>query len=417
MILFIVPLASHAQVGRGLLTRVKDKVAIRADKKIDSTIEGSLDALEGKDKKANTPVASETAPSEAKPTGKASYAKFDFIPGEQIIYFNDLSAETAGELPIGWNSSGNGAVATVEGLEGNWVQLYKEGFYLVDNKSAFTENFTVEFDLLIRRTDVKQAFPQFGFGVLSSGSELPTSNVLLKEYKKFFAAELKIQPSDYNGSHMHLESFNKYERYLNTEIKRYGVLEQVFNQPVHVSMQVQKTRLRIWLNENKLYDLPQAIGRDSLMNQLFFFVKGNGGDDEKVGYNISNIKIAKGVPDSRHKLVEEGKFSTTGILFDHNSANIKPESNGVLKDIAELLTKDGTLKVRIIGHTDSDGSDASNLELSRSRAVAVKNALEQDFGIAGGRMEANGKGESEPVGDNKTKEGKARNRRVEFIKL
>jgi outer membrane protein OmpA-like peptidoglycan-associated protein len=194
-------------------------------------------------------------------------------------------------------------------------------------------------------------------------------------------------------------------------------MEQMFNKPVHISMQVQKSRLRIWLNENKLYDLPKAIAPDSVMNQLFFFVKGNGGDDELVGYNISNIKIAKGVPDSRHKLVDEGKFTTNGILFDPNSADIKPESSGVLKDIADVLQKNPVIRVNIVGHTDSDGSDASNLELSKKRAAAVKQALNKDFGIAEDRMETDGKGESVAIADNKTKAGKAQNRRVEFIKL
>ncbi len=416
-LLIIMPFVSQAQLGKGLMAKVKEKVSARADKKIDAAIDTTLDAVEGKNSKPVAGNAVVPAETKTSPAGKTSYAKFDFIPGEQIIYYNDFSGQIEGELPVGWNSSGNGAVATVAGLGGNWMQLYKDAFYLVDNKDSFTANFTVEFDLLMRRSNPKEAFPQFGFGVLSSGTEATTSNLLLKEYKKFFAAELKIQPSDYNGSHMHYESFSKYERYLNTEIKKYGVLENMFNQPVHISMQIQKTRLRIWINENKLYDLPKALAEDSVMNQLFFFVKGNGGNDEEVGYNISNIRIAKGLPDSRHKLIDEGKFTTTGILFNVNSAEIKPESNGVLKDIAEVLQKHPEIRVSIVGHTDSDGSDAANLELSKKRAAAVKQSLEEDFGIAASRMDTDGKGESVAVGDNKTKEGKARNRRVEFIKL
>ncbi|HEX5669212.1 MAG TPA: OmpA family protein, partial [Chitinophagaceae bacterium] len=345
-----------------------------------------------------------------------SYVKFDFIPGDQIIYFNDFAAETPGELPIGWNSNGNGAVVTISGLDGNWVQMYKDAVYLTDNKENFSEDLTVEFDLLMRRSNPKEAFPQFAFGVLASGDEAPGSNLLLKTYKKFFCTELKIQPSDYNGSHMHLETFEKYDGYLKTDVKKYGTLENFFNKPVHISMQVQKERLRIWINENKMYDLPKAIAAGTTLNQLFFLVKGNGGNDDEVGYNISNIKIAKGLPDSRHKLIDEGKFTTTGILFDVNSANIKPESSGVLKDIADVLTKHATIKVKIIGHTDADGSEQANTELSRKRAAAVKMALAKDHAISEDRMETDGKGESVPVGDNKTKEGKAQNRRVEFIK-
>ena len=75
------------------------------------------------------------------------------------------------------------------------------------------------------------------------------------------------------------------------------------------------------------------------------------------------------------------------------------------------------MKVKIIGHTDSDGTDVINLELSRKRAEAVKAALVKDFGIETALLEAEGKGEAQPIGDNKTKEGKAMNRRVEFVKL
>jgi outer membrane protein OmpA-like peptidoglycan-associated protein len=196
----------------------------------------------------------------------------------------------------------------------------------------------------------------------------------------------------------------------------FGVLEQYFNKAIHVAMQVQKERLRIWFNETKLYDLPKAIVAGSIINQLYFDVKRYGGTDAEVGYAIGNIKIAKGLPDTRHKLIEEGKFSTTGILFDVNTATIKPESNGVLKEVADVLQKHAQLKVKIIGHTDSDGSDITNLELSKKRAEAVMQALIRDYGIDRNRLESDGKGESVPVGDNKTKEGKSQNRRVEFVK-
>jgi outer membrane protein OmpA-like peptidoglycan-associated protein len=104
-------------------------------------------------------------------------------------------------------------------------------------------------------------------------------------------------------------------------------------------------------------------------------------------------------------------------LFDVNAATIKPESNGVLKEIAGILTEHKNIKIKIVGHTDSDGTDAANLDLSKRRAEAVKAALVKDFNIDGAMMETDGKGESVPAGDNKTKEGKAQNRRVEFIKL
>jgi outer membrane protein OmpA-like peptidoglycan-associated protein len=74
------------------------------------------------------------------------------------------------------------------------------------------------------------------------------------------------------------------------------------------------------------------------------------------------------------------------------------------------------MNLNIIGHTDSDGEDTANMELSRKRAEAVKTALINVYNIAADRLQTDGKGESEPVGDNGTPDGKAQNRRVEFIK-
>ena len=139
--------------------------------------------------------------------------------------------------------------------------------------------------------------------------------------------------------------------------------------------------------------------------------------ENKDEFMVANVRYAVGAPDTRSKLITEGKFSTTGILFDVNSDKIKPESYGVLKELGTVLKENATVKVRIIGHTDSDGEDAKNLDLSKRRAASVKNALQSEFGIDAARMEADGKGESQPVAPNTTSEGKANNRRVEFIKL
>jgi OOP family OmpA-OmpF porin len=418
LMIAIAPIASQAQLG-GLINKAKNKISSktnnRIDQKIDKGIDNGLDVLEGK-----KPVATEaSAPAATASTsngGMQLYSKYDFVPGAQVVYSNDFATDAMGELPIGWNSNGTGAVVTLQGLKGNWAQLHQNSMYLTDNKSEFSENFTVEFDLVLRRTNPKAPFAQIAFGVLSSGSYDPSANELLKGFATNFATELKIQPSDNGNSHMHLHTLQEGRKYLSTDIKNFASLEQFYNKSIHVSMQIQKERLRIWFNETKLYDLPKAIVAGSTINQLYFEVKRYGGEDAEVGYAVSNIKIAKGLPDTRHKLVEEGKFSTTGILFDVNSATIKPESNGVLKEIADVLQKFPELKVNIIGHTDSDGSDIANAELSKKRAAAVKESLSASFGIDAGRMTSDGKGESTPVGDNKTREGKAQNRRVEFVK-
>src|SRR5690606_37793291 len=112
-----------------------------------------------------------------------------------------------------------------------------------------------------------------------------------------------------------------------------------------------------------------------------------------------------------------GRFTTNGILFDVNSDRIKPESHGVLKEIAKVLKDNSGIKVRIIGHTDADGDDKNNLELSKRRAASVRSTLVNDFEIDDSRLETDGKGEREPADTSNTSEGKANNRRVEFVKI
>jgi len=82
-----------------------------------------------------------------------------------------------------------------------------------------------------------------------------------------------------------------------------------------------------------------------------------------------------------------------------------------------VLNENPDVRIRIDGHTDSDGDDAKNLDLSKRRAASVKNMLVSDFSVAAARIETNGLGETKPVAQNSTSEGKAQNRRVEFIKL
>jgi outer membrane protein OmpA-like peptidoglycan-associated protein len=163
-----------------------------------------------------------------------------------------------------------------------------------------------------------------------------------------------------------------------------------------------------------VFDLPRIFSSDLKLNELRFF--GFISNEEEEVF-ISNLRLAVGAPDTRNKLITEGKFVTTGITFDVGSANIKPTSYGVLKEISTTLNENPDVKVKIIGHTDSDGDEAKNLELSKKRAEAVKTALSIEFGITTDRLQTDGKGASQPAQPNTTPEGKANNRRVEFVKL
>ena len=139
--------------------------------------------------------------------------------------------------------------------------------------------------------------------------------------------------------------------------------------------------------------------------------------DGKERLFITNVKVNEGGLDLRRTLISEGKVSTNGILFDSGSTNIKPQSMGIIRQISQVLNQEGDMNLKIIGHTDADGDETSNLSLSEKRAQAVADALVSLYGISSERLVAEGKGESEPLHDNKTEDGKAQNRRVEFIKI
>ena len=131
---------------------------------------------------------------------------------------------------------------------------------------------------------------------------------------------------------------------------------------------------------------------------------------------IKAIRVNEGGKKLYDRVMADGKFVTHGILFDVNKSTIKAESMGTINEIVKLMNEHSDLRFRIEGHTDSDGDDAYNQKLSEDRAASVKSLL-VDSGIDASRFETKGFGESKPVDNNTTPEGKANNRRVEFIKL
>jgi OmpA-OmpF porin, OOP family len=418
--IMLVVLSASLLSAQGLLNKIKNRtkntVENRAVNDVDKQVNKTLDEMEGKNAKNTPPKTGAEKPAVDTPekgNSLASYSKYDFVPGDTVLYAEDFATEAIGELPVGWNTNGKGEVVTLNNFGGNWLKLGERSVFLSANKKEFTKNFTIECDLIFQLENTGHWWPRMNIGFLSSGELTPDDNALLGQYNKYQSSRLFYTPKE-DGGFWNLYSEFKGGSYVNGSTVQTPSFKNYFNKIVHMAIQVQGKRLRVWMKGEKLYDMPSAVADQFPSNQ--FFIEMSPISDPRYAYYISNIKIATGLPDTRHKLIEEGKFSTTGILFDVNSATIKPESNGVLKEIADALTKFPDFKVKIIGHTDSDGSDASNLTLSQKRAAAVKAALTADFGIDESRMSTEGKGEAVPVGDNKTKEGKMQNRRVEFIK-
>jgi len=117
------------------------------------------------------------------------------------------------------------------------------------------------------------------------------------------------------------------------------------------------------------------------------------------------------------ELAKQGRTVVYGIYFDFASDRIKPESQPVLADIAKVLRQNPSWSLGVEGHTDNIGGDPYNLDLSKRRAAAVKQALVTQYKIESKRLDTSGYGASRPKDTNATLEGRARNRRVELAKI
>lgn len=138
---------------------------------------------------------------------------------------------------------------------------------------------------------------------------------------------------------------------------------------------------------------------------------------EATGYMPYDAEVvAKEAPVTIYmaKIREGVKVKINNLFFATNRTNILPESEQALNDLAQFLKDNDGVNILITGHTDAVGSDAANMRLSEGRANAVRSSLIQ-HGVDGARIVAEGKGETEPIATNDTEEGRAQNRRVEFV--
>ena len=136
--IILLPLASSAQLGR-FIDRAKNKVDQRVDNKVDKEIDKTLDAVEGKStpSTASTSGGVQSVKEESpKEQGVKAFSKFDFVPGERILYSEDFSQDAVGELPLTWNSSGKGEVMTLNNQQGKWLRVYENNTYLTGNRKT-----------------------------------------------------------------------------------------------------------------------------------------------------------------------------------------------------------------------------------------------------------------------------------------
>jgi len=385
-----------------VLDTAEDSIA--AGLKNDDGAEQAADAQNGE---AAAGAAAGTAAGKAggQQTALESYSKYDFIPGEKVIFYEDFSQDAVGDFPALWNTNGSAEVVTTNLYPGNWMRFIMDECVWTDELLKLPDNYTIEFDVI----------PIGGL----EGPGMSGWNMRLMQAKNAKAWDHGTVPGQ-GGFWFRVEYFGRpsYGTWLfGTEceqLKLSGYVDgeqfkEKMNQKYHIAIWVQKSRVRVYQDQNKIVDLPKAFPTGCVKPDRLRFEYG--------AAMLSNIRIAVGAPDIRNKLMTEGKLVTYGIYFDVNKDVVKPESYGTLKEIATILNEVPDVKVKIVGHTDSDGADAANLDLSKRRAASVKNELVKSFGVNGDRLVTDGMGESQPVAANDTPANKALNRRVEFIKL
>ncbi|HEV8149108.1 MAG TPA: OmpA family protein [Gemmatimonadales bacterium] len=311
-----------------------------------------------------------------------AYQNYDFVPGDRIIFEDDFRSDTDGEFPAHWKLLAGQAV--VNKFQDEPVFALTDGNYArvaprIKTDAYLSDPFTVEFDfypksggfahivLFLTNAD--------GERQLSVGDEIATSGF----------------EHDLAGSYP-------------------GGAEAFVDKWHHVALVYQKDQLKCYLDQYRVLVMPDA---GFVPTALYFAGIG----DQENPVLFKNVRIASGGGMNLiDKLLREGKLVSHGILFDVNQSTIKPQSMGTIGEIVKLLQQNPALKLEIGGHTDSDGDAAKNLALSQARADAVKRLL-LAAGIDASRLSSKGYGASKPVEPNTTPEGKANNRRVEFIKI
>lgn len=333
---------------------------------------------------------SNQATTEQAPQIDVQWAKFDFVPGDEVIFEDGPSTdEENGEFPSRWDL--HDGSAEIGAMNGEPIIMFLNGGgaivpYLKNSKEAYLpEIFTIEFDVW------------FSKGKTTNNRYFISFRDLKNQWNKGLGERLVITPTG-------LEFGNTDKRYPGTE--SLGWSSEPTGKWRHISIAYTKGKFKAYMGDTRLINVPHLDGKpwgltiSALAENMY----------------LRNVRIAKGGVKYYDRVLSDGKIIVNGIRFDVNKATIKPESNGAINEIFQLMQKQTDLNFSVEGHTDSDGDDALNQTLSEQRAKAVKDRL-ISMGISSSRLKSAGWGESKPIGENGTPEGKANNRRVEFVKF
>ncbi len=387
------PSPVEAQVLKKIKKKVERKVDKKIDKEIDKTIDNKkqdrdttkTDSIQGDKKGVKEGGVADKGDGQQQTQASEltlNWSKFDFVPGDKVIFEDNLENEENGEFPSRWDL----VTGTTENAQfgGENIIMFRGGApkiipYLKNpDKDYLPEVFTVEFDLYLNNPN---SFQVYFYDA--------------KNQKR--SSESKALDIRYNGL------------YLSPASSRIPNNETIKDQWAHIAIAYTNGKMKAYINETRLINIPH-LDFDPTGITIYVY----SASDQNIFY-IKNFRIAEGGVKFYDRFLQDGKIVTNGIRFDVGKATLLPESMGVINEIYDLLAEHPEIELSIEGHTDSDGDLDMNQELSDDRAMTVMNQLVA-MGIAQDRLISKGFGESKPLDTNDTPEGKANNRRVEFVK-
>lgn len=407
--------------------RAKDKVEQKVDEAVDKQVDGTFDeaetAVKGKEKKEQT-VQSEKEPAEENKERASSHSKqqepktaemawnsFDFVAGDELVFDDNQTNEQLGEFPSRWDLvEGEAEIAKLDGVNVICLRNDCKIRPLMKNiLNYFGEAFTIEFDYYFTLEKENEQHGSYEMRLTSPDKNWAGNSL----FKIELPGKLNSWYWDKRNEGGNTAKVDyKYWWETTAGEDQSGNREQLItpNSWVHLSLSFNKRAIKIYVNETRIVNIPNLSGNIG-------WVQINYGDAQE-GMNgyIKNFRIAKGAVPLYNRMMSEGKFITYGITFDVGKSIIKPESMGEINRIVKLMNEKSDLKLSVEGHTDSTGNPAMNQTLSEARSKAIVDKL-VEMGISANRLTAIGKGHTTPLADNGTEEGRAKNRRVEFIKL
>jgi len=414
-------LFSDAASAQSLLGRLGERAKQAVEQNIGNKIEeGVNNVLNGKkkDKDKNASVDQEGEESEAEAAVEQVdfaeiQAKSDFKRGAQVFFTDDVIGEQVGEFPSKWDLIEGSEVEVVNIRGAKAIRMEASRIQpLMKEKEYLPEEFTIEFDVLAQPAQ-KDSGWDGTLDLIMDGAD----------GRRVFDIRMSPEFHDggvYDGIGWGWGAENPNGNKMDGEPGRQVIRKYLKpNEWNHIAISFNKRAFKMYLNYQRIVNIPNMIQPRS------WWIDGSSDSDK--GIFVTNVVMAKGAVDLYERnttdyssavekaIAETGKFVTNNILFETGKATLKPESMEEIQKVADYMKKNPSARFEVQGHTDNQGSDKINDPLSQQRAEAVVKALEEQ-GVDPFNLRAVGKGAHEPVADNKTDEGRAKNRRVEFIK-